>query len=179
MNLTLFCMSVFFMLQFTKNIIHVIIFLSIRFFQYFFSGFKMASRYVYEYFFQHTLMNVSFRKLNEIIHLNAGNIPEYIRHYASAAFVNGDFWNDLSKIEENMKFKAYHTDYILSYMNYVKMQCTIYNLVTKGKFSIVCTFFIYKKINIRHFSHILLIYCKNTIPLFAFKTASSDDFLSI
>ena len=123
--------------------------------------------------------DVSFRNLNEIIHLNAGNIPEYIRHYASAAFVNGDFWNDLSKIEENMKFKGYHTDYILSYMNYVKMQCTIYNLVTKGKFSIVCTFFIYKKINIRHFSHILLIYCKNTIPLFAFKTASSDDFLSI
>ena len=89
------------------------------------------------------------------------------------------FWNDLSKIEENMEFKGYHTDYMLSYKNYVKMQCTIYNSVTKGKFSIVYTFFIYKKINIRHFSDILLIYCKNTIPLFAFKTASSDNFLSI
>ena len=46
----------------------------------------MASRYSREYSFQHTLMNVSFRNLNEIIHPNAENIPEYIRHYASAIF---------------------------------------------------------------------------------------------
>lgn len=77
------------MLQFTKNRIHVIMFLSIHFFLYFFSGF-MGSRYAREYFFQHTLMDVSFRDVNEIIHPNAENIPEYIRQYPSATFLNGD-----------------------------------------------------------------------------------------
>ena len=66
--------------------------------QYFFSGFKTASRYTQEHFFQDTLMNVSFRNLNEIIHSNADNIPEYIRHYASAIFANGSFSNNSSKI---------------------------------------------------------------------------------
>ena len=53
--------------------------------------YKRASRYTQEYFFQPTLMNVSFRNLNEIIHPNAEKIPEYICHYASAAFVNSTF----------------------------------------------------------------------------------------
>lgn len=138
------------MLQFTKNTIHVIMFLSIHFFLYFFSGF-MGSRYAREYFFQHTLMDVSFRDLNEIIHPNAENIPEYIRQYPSATFVNGDLWNDPSKIKEDMKFEAHNTDYILSYLNYVKMQSTTYNLVAKGKFSVVYTFFYSYKINIIDF----------------------------
>ena len=40
-----------------------------------FLGYKMASRYSQEYFFQHSLMNISFTDLNEIIHPNAGSIP--------------------------------------------------------------------------------------------------------
>ena len=132
------------MLQFTKDRIHVIMFLSIHFFLYFFSGF-MASRYAREYFFQHTLMDVSFRDLNEIIYPNAENIPEYIRHYASATFVNGYLWNDPSKIKEDMKFEAHNTDYILSYLNYVKIQSTTHNLVAKGKFSVIYTFFIHTR----------------------------------
>ena len=99
-----------------------------------FSGFKVASRYTQEYFFQHTLMNVSFRDLNEIIHPNAENIPEYIRHYASAIFVNGSFWNDSSKILDDMKFKGHHNYYIQSYMSFIDMQSKTYGLVTKGKF---------------------------------------------
>ena len=51
----------------------------------------MATLYSQEYFFQHTLMNVSFTNLNEIIHPNAETIPEYIRHYASTMFVNSSF----------------------------------------------------------------------------------------
>ena len=94
----------------------------------------MASRYSQEYSFQHTLMNVSFRNLNEIIHPNAENIPEYIRHYASAIFVNGSFWNDPSKILDEIKFEGHHSDYIRSYISFVDMQRTTYNLVTKGKF---------------------------------------------
>ena len=42
----------------------------------------MASRFNQEYFFQHSLMNIPFTYPNEIIHPNAENIPEYIRHYA-------------------------------------------------------------------------------------------------
>ena len=94
----------------------------------------MASRYSREYFFQHILMNVSFRNLNDIIHPNAGNIPEYIRHYASAAYVDGSFWNGRSKILNEIQFQGNHNDYINSYMNFVDVQRTMYNLVTKGKF---------------------------------------------
>ena len=37
---------------------------------------QMASRYTQEYFFQHTLMNVSFTYLSEIIHRNTESIPQ-------------------------------------------------------------------------------------------------------
>ena len=94
----------------------------------------MASRYTQEYFFQHTLMNVPFRDLNEIIHPNAENIPEYIRHYASAIFVNGSFWDDSFKVLDDMKFEGHHNDYIQSYMSFIDMQSKTYQLVTKGKF---------------------------------------------
>ena len=94
----------------------------------------MASWYSQEYFFQHTLMNVSFRNLNEIIHPNAENIPEYIRHYASAVFANESFWNNPSKILNEIQFEGNYSNYIKSYMNFVDMKCTTYKLVTQGKF---------------------------------------------
>ena len=49
-----------------------------------FVGYKMASSYNQEYFFQHSLMNIPFTDLNEIIHPNAESILEYIWHIASA-----------------------------------------------------------------------------------------------
>ena len=76
----------------------------------------MASRYTQEYFFQHTLMNVSFTDLNEIIHPNAEDIPGYIGHYASAMFVNDSFWNDSNKVLEELKMERHRQDYIDSYM---------------------------------------------------------------
>ena len=93
----------------------------------------MASRYRQEYFFQHTLMNVSFTNLNEIIHPNAENIPEYIRHYASAIFVNGSFWDDQTKVIQELQMEGHRQDYIDSYMSYIKMLKLTYHLVTKGK----------------------------------------------
>ena len=102
--------------------------------QYFFPGFKMASTYTQEYFFQHILMNVSFRNLNEIIYPNAENIPEHIPHYASAIFVNRSFWNDCSKVLDDIKLEGHHNDYIQFYMNFLNMQRQTYNLVTKDKF---------------------------------------------
>ena len=41
-------------------------------------GCRMTLKYNQEYFFQHTLMNVPFNNLNQIIHPNAENFPEYI-----------------------------------------------------------------------------------------------------
>ena len=79
-------------------------------------------------------MNVPFRNLDEIIHPNAENIPEYIRHCASTIFINGSFWNDSSKILDDMKFEGHHNDYIQSYMSFINMQSKTYGLVTKGKF---------------------------------------------
>ena len=112
-------------------------FFYITYIYYFFLGYKIASRYNQEYFFQHTLMNISFTNLNEIIHPNAENIPEYIRHFASAVFGNADFWNNDSKILEELQLEAHRSDYIQSYISYINMQRTTYNLVTKGKFSYV------------------------------------------
>ena len=93
----------------------------------------MASRYTQEYFFQHTLMNVFFMDLNEIIHPNAEDIPEYIRHYGSAIFVNDLFWNDSNKVLEDLKMEGHLEDYIDSYMSYIEMLRITYSLVTKGK----------------------------------------------
>ena len=93
----------------------------------------MASRCTQEYFFQHTLMNVSFTNLNEIIHLNAESIPEYIRHYASAMFVNSSFRDDHTKVIQELEMEGHRQDYIDSYMSYMKMLKSTYNLVTKGK----------------------------------------------
>ena len=93
----------------------------------------MASRYTQKYFFQHTLMNVSFTDLNEIIHPQAEDVPEYIRHYASAVFINYSFWHDLKKVEDDMKMEGHSQDYISSYMSYVQLLGTTYRLVIKGK----------------------------------------------
>ena len=43
------------------------------------------------------------KNLNEIIHPNAENIPEYIRHFASAIFINDSFWNDSNKVLKELK----------------------------------------------------------------------------
>ena len=94
----------------------------------------MASRYAQDYFFQHTLMNVSFIDLNEIIHQLAENIPEYIRHYARAVFINDSFWNDSNKVLDDVKMEGHRSDYIDSFMSYVDMQQTTYRLVTRDKF---------------------------------------------
>ena len=93
----------------------------------------MASRCTQEYFFQHTLMNVSFMDLNEVIHPMAEDIPEYIRHCASAMFVNESFWNDSNKVLEELKMEEHCKDYIDSYMSYVEMLKITYSLVTKRK----------------------------------------------
>ena len=85
-------------------------------------------------------MNISFRNLNEVIQPNAKNIPEHIRHFASAVFVNGKFWNNDNKILEELQLKPHRQGYIQSYIGYINMQRTTYNLVTKGKFLISNTF---------------------------------------
>ena len=100
----------------------------------------MASRYTQEYFFQHTLMNVSFMDLNEIIHPKAEDISEYICHYASAIFVNDSFWNDSNKVIAELKMEGHRQDYIDSYMSYVETLRITYSLVIKGKLFFVILF---------------------------------------
>ena len=111
----------------------------------------MASRYTQEHFFQHTLMNVSFMDLNEIIHPMAENIPEYIRHFASAVFVNDSFWNDPNKVLEELKMEGHRQDYIDSFISYVEMLKITYSLVTKGKL-----FVAFYSQKLTTFPHILL-----------------------
>ena len=100
----------------------------------------MASRYSQEYFFQQSLMNMSFTDPNEIIHPNAESIPEYIRHFASAMFVNKSFWNNSNAITEELQMERNTDNYISTYLSYINMLQTTYNLVTKGKISFFLVF---------------------------------------
>ena len=100
----------------------------------------MASRYSQEYFFQHSLMNMSFTDPNEIIHPNAESIPEYIRHFASAMFVNESFWNNSNAITEELQMERNTDNYISTYLSYINVLQTTYNLVTKGKISFFLVF---------------------------------------
>ena len=75
----------------------------------------------------------SFSNLNDIIHSNAENIPEYIRHFASAVFVNGSFWMNLKPVAEELQKEGNFDNYVDTFLNYVGMLQKTYNLVTKGK----------------------------------------------
>ena len=121
-----------------------------------FLGYKMASRYSQEYFFQHSLMNISFSDPNEITHPNAESIPEYIRHFASAMFVNGSFWNNPNAITKELQIEGNTDDYINTYLSYINMLKTTYNLVTKGKASICFRFSSYHFINLRFLQTIVI-----------------------
>ena len=94
----------------------------------------MASRYSQEYFFQHSLMNIPFTDLNEIIHPNAESIPEDIRHFAGAIFVNDCFWNNPNAVTEELQMEANTDDYRSTFLSYLNMLHATYNLVTKGKY---------------------------------------------
>ena len=106
----------------------------------------MASHYIQEYFFQHLSMNITLTDLNEIIHPNAENIPEYIRHFASAMFVKKSFWHNSNAIIKDLQLEGNLDDYIHTYIGYVNMLQTRYNLVIRSKI-----FFAF-------FSNILFIY---------------------
>ena len=108
----------------------------------------MASRYNQEYFFQHSLMNIAFTDLNEIIHPNAENIPEYIRHFASAMFVNESHWRNSNAIIKELQYEGHSDDYINTYLSYLKMQQTTYNLVIKGKMSFFSIIILYLYLSI-------------------------------
>ena len=95
----------------------------------------MGSRYSQEYFFQHSLMNIPFTDLNEIIHPNAESIPEHIRHFASAIYVNESFWNNPNAVTQELQMEANSNDYISTYLSYISMLQATYKLVTKGKYS--------------------------------------------
>ena len=78
-------------------------------------------------------MNASFTNLNEIIHPNAESIPEYIRHYASAMFVNSSSWEDRIKVFEEIEMEGHEDDYIHLCMSYLDMLQSTCKLVTEGK----------------------------------------------
>ena len=48
-------------------------------------------------------------------------------------FVNGSFWDDQTKVIQELEMEGHWQDYIDSYMSYMKMLKSTCNLVTKGK----------------------------------------------
>ena len=103
----------------------------------------MASRYSDEYFCQHSLMNVPFTSLNDIIHPNAENIPESFRHFASAMYINGCYWNNVDKIRHDLEIECHRKDYVLTYLSYISMMKASYNLYSRGFFIFIIHFMLY------------------------------------
>ena len=70
---------------------------------FYFLGSKMTSPHSQDYSFQNCLMNVPFSNLNYTIYPNAETIPEYIRNFASAMFVNDSFWMNRTLVAEELQ----------------------------------------------------------------------------
>ena len=85
-----------------------------------------------DYLCQHSLMNIQFTNLNDIIYPKAGIIPEYLHRFASAMFTNNKYWNNPVKVKHDLKMKCYRADYINTYLSYINMMKSIYNLYSKG-----------------------------------------------
>lgn len=92
----------------------------------------MCSRYNQDFFFQHSLMYISFLDLNEIIHPNCEEIPDHIRHFASVMYCNNDFWCNDIKIRSEMEMEGHRDDYIQTYISYLNSLRATYNLYSKG-----------------------------------------------
>ena len=104
----------------------------------------MASRYNDEYFFQqHSLMNVPFTNLNDIIHPNVENIPESLCYFASAMFINGCYWNDVDKIRHDLEIECHRKDYALTCLSSISMMKASYNLYTRGFLIFIIDFTLY------------------------------------
>ena len=147
-----------------------------------FLGYKTASGYCKEYFFQHCLMNIPFTDLNEIIHLNAESIPEYIRHFASALFVNDIFWNNVNGITHELQVEGNSDDYINSYLSYVNMLRTTYNFVTKGKslfFLFYCYYVYYVYVYICKYIYIIYICLVVELYFFTFEDKKAYYYIHI
>ena len=81
---------------------------------------------------QHSLMNIQFTNLYDITHPKAGIIPEYLHRFASAMFTNNKYWNNLVKVKHDLEMKCYRADYINTYLSFINMTKSSYNLYSKG-----------------------------------------------
>ena len=76
-------------------------------------GMKMCSRYNKDFFPQHSLMHIPFLHLNEIIHPNAEEIPDHIRH------CNNTFWCNNMEIHSEMEMEGRKDEYVQTYISYL------------------------------------------------------------
>ena len=79
-------------------------------------------------------MHIPFIHLNEIIHPNAEEIPDHIRHFASAVYCNNTFWCNDMKIRCEMEMEGHKDDYIQSYVSYLNVLRANYDPYPKGVF---------------------------------------------
>ena len=71
----------------------------------------MASRYNSVYLFQHSLMNLPFVNINNIIHPNAENTPHPLLHFASAMYYNSQYWEDTDRVRADLEHESHYNDY--------------------------------------------------------------------
>ena len=66
----------------------------------------MTLTHTHKDFFQHTLINILFTDLNEILHQQPQKVSQYISHDASAVLVYDSFWRAKTRQWINRKMKG-------------------------------------------------------------------------
>lgn len=79
----------------------------------------MTLTHTHKDFFQHTLINILFTDLNEILHQQPQKVSQYISHDASAVLVYDSFWRAKTRQWINRKWReTFRESHILA-MNFI------------------------------------------------------------
>lgn len=90
---------------------------------------KTVSYFNPTYFFQHSLLHIPFNNINDLKHPYDKDLPEYLVHYASAAYHNIDIWDNNEEINNLMMLESNKSSFISTFLQYVSMLRDTYHLI--------------------------------------------------
>lgn len=81
-------------------------------------GGKFCNIFQQLYFWQHTLMNVPFRSVNNL--KVSRNIPEYLKLFVYAINANGSFWHNTELVKSYLEKDGHRNYYVNNFINYLQ-----------------------------------------------------------
>lgn len=81
------------------------------------------------YFWQHTVMNIPFRKINDLKHPQVDRMPDMIQTFACAMHTNNQFWNDDQQLLQLMAIEGNKEYYGPTFVSFVTGYRYLYDLV--------------------------------------------------